>query len=237
MSLPAYVLETLSYAITLFYSYRNEFPFSTYGENFFLTLQNTLITVLIVRYPTQRLSLRHREGSDAGVAGKVALTILATLAGFYTLATIPSSVLALLQMSTLPLSLFSKLPQIMQNARARSTGQLSVFAVASQVAGCLARLFTTSTEVGDTILFVSFLLAFILNVVLAVQIWIYWGRDEPGYAAVPVEEKHSGIEMEGRTSPTPRHEKVQIVVTPQTPTTLQSGASGVGGRRWSRKVD
>ncbi|KAJ2970795.1 hypothetical protein NUW54_g12651 [Trametes sanguinea] len=37
LSLTSYVLETLSYAITLAYSYRNEFPFSTYGENLFLT--------------------------------------------------------------------------------------------------------------------------------------------------------------------------------------------------------
>ena len=166
---------------------------------------------------------------DNGVAGKVAVTILTTLAGFYALATVPPTVLAFLQMSTLPLSLFSKLPQIAANARARSTGQLSVFAVGSQVAGCLARLFTTSTEVGDAILFVSFLLALVLNVVLGVQIWMYWGRDEVVHAGV--DEKHDVIELEGRVSPGPSEkEKVEVIVPSQSNVPA-------GGRRWARKVD
>jgi mannose-P-dolichol utilization defect protein 1 len=139
-------------------------------------------------------------------------------------------------MSTLPLSLFSKLPQIAANARARSTGQLSVFAVVSQVVGCLARLFTTSTEVGDPILFVSFLLALVLNVVLAVQIWMYWGRDEVAYVPVAADEKHEGIELEGRASPSPSEKRKVEVVAP-TAQQAKPGSPAPGGRRWARKVD
>lgn len=232
--MPAFALETVSYAITLFYSYRNEFPFSTYGENFFLTLQNTLITILIVRYPSQKLSLRHSASAN-NVSAKVAATVLATLASFYALAIVPHAFLALLQMATLPLSLFSKLPQIATNARNRSTGQLSVFAVGSQVAGCLARLFTTSTEVGDPILFVSFLLALVLNAVLAVQIWMFWGRDEVGYAGLDSDEKHESIELEGRASPDPDSKGRVDNLVPSIP--AQAGVTGAGGRRWARKVD
>jgi mannose-P-dolichol utilization defect 1 len=92
--------------------------------------------------------------------------------------TLPKHSLALLQLATLPLSLFSKVPQIHQNARAGSTGQLSAFAVISQIAGCLARLFTTATAVSYNLIAAGFALALVLNVVLGVQMWMYWGKEE-----------------------------------------------------------
>ncbi|KAH9480949.1 Mannose-P-dolichol utilization defect 1 protein [Psilocybe cubensis] len=168
LSLPAYILETLSYGITLAYSFRHQFPFSTYGENLFLTLQNILITLLIIHYAPTRSSQRSQ---------KLITTTLATLASSFALYTLPTQTLSLLQMTTLPLSLFSKLPQIRQNYRAQSTGQLSAFAVLSQIAGCLARLFTTAQEVGDGLVAAGFALALALNVVLGAQLYIYWGEN------------------------------------------------------------
>jgi len=80
-------------------------------------------------------------------------------------------------MATIPLSLLSKFPQIYENQRARSTGQLSAVAVFSQIAGCLARLFTTATEVGDPIVFAGFLLALLLNLIVGAQMYAFWGRE------------------------------------------------------------
>ncbi|KAF6760890.1 hypothetical protein DFP72DRAFT_988128 [Ephemerocybe angulata] len=142
LSLSSYVLETLAYAITLVYNIRNAFPFSTYGENLFITPQNALITFLIIYYSP----LPPKDQA-----------------------------LSLAQLATLPLGLTSKLPQIRQNARAQSTGQLSAVAVLSQVLGCLARVFTTAQEVGDPLVQAGFLLALGLNVVLGVQMYMYWG--------------------------------------------------------------
>lgn len=48
------VLETMSYAISLAYASRNAFPFSTYGENLFLTFQNVTITLLILYFSAPR---------------------------------------------------------------------------------------------------------------------------------------------------------------------------------------
>jgi len=57
----AYFLETMGYAITLVYSFRHHFPFSTYGENLFLTVQIVLITHLIIyfapTYPPHRWNI------------------------------------------------------------------------------------------------------------------------------------------------------------------------------------
>ena len=227
LSLPAYILETLAYAITTTYSYRNDFPFSTYGENFFLTLQNTLITFLIVYLPSSPL----RKAQNT--AGRLALTAVGTVVSAITLYVVPNETLALFQLATLPLSLFSKLPQIMQNARAKSTGQLSTFAVVAQIAGCLARLFTTATEVGDTIVTAGFALALILNIVVGVQMWMYWGKDDKEvYPKMPMGTLHEKEDWSQA-----RHQKVDVVIPPQTPLPPRHATASPSGRKWARKVD
>jgi mannose-P-dolichol utilization defect protein 1 len=228
LSLPAYVLETLAYAITTAYAYRNDFPFSTYGENFFLSVQNTLITFLIVYLPSTPLRKAQRT------AGRLALTAVGTVVSAVALYAVPKETLALLQLATLPLSLFSKLPQIMQNARSRSTGQLSTFAVVSQIAGCLARLFTTATEIGDIIVTAGFALALILNIVVGVQMWMYWGKDDKEvYSNTPI-----GVIHEKEDWTQARHHKVDVVVPPKTPLPPPRNATASPtGRKWARKLD
>lgn len=146
---------------------------------------------------------------------------------------LPKDILSLLQVATLPLSLFSKLPQIMQNARARSTGQLSAFAVISQIVGCIARLFTTTTEVGDLIVTAGFALALLLNLVLGAQMWLYWGKDgkeqigKTQIGALSEKEKEDWVpERQGR---------VDVVVTPKSPVPRHTASPT--GRKWARKVD
>lgn len=180
LSLTAFLFETLAYSINLFYSFRNAFPFSTYGENLFLTIQNALITCLIVYYSPRSPK---RNANLATVSLGMLLTAVL-------LDIVPEWILSFLQLSTLPLSIFSKLPQIRQNYRAQSTGQLSAFAVWSQIIGCLARLFTTLQEVGDWLVLGSFLLALALNGILGYQLWMYWGKTEVGEKGF---ELHTGI--------------------------------------------
>ena len=219
LSLPAYILETLAYAITSAYAFRNQFPFSTYGENLFLTIQNTLITLLIIYYPSP--SLRHAQNITFRLVTASFITILTAIA----LYTLPKETLALLQVATLPLSLFSKVPQIRQNARAGSTGQLSAIAVVSQVAGCLARLFTTATEVGDNIVAAGFALALLLNIVLGAQMWMYWGKEEKEEASLG-KAKLASVSEKDR--------QFNVVVPPQSPLPRSSTPTG---RKWARKVD
>ena len=152
------------------------------------------------------------------------------------------SVLAAAQLCTLPLSLFSKLPQILQNHRARSTGQLSTFAVVSQVGGCAARLFTTSQEVNDPLVAAGFALALVLNLVVGIQMYVYWGKGS-GFSVVAGHEKvRDEFPLgEGREIGGYGREKVDIVVQPQSPPshlpTHQHLQSAAYGRKWARKVD
>ncbi|KAF8759117.1 mannose-P-dolichol utilization defect 1 protein [Rhizoctonia solani] len=62
----------------------------------------------------------------------------------------PAKMLAILQVSTLQSPCFSKLPQIAQTKKHGALGNsLRWLAVGAQTLGCLARFFTTATEVDD----------------------------------------------------------------------------------------
>lgn len=233
----AYVLETLSYAITLAYSVKSNFPFSTYGENLFLTIQDILITLLIIVFaPTTSSRPRDLSLASLAIAGTT-----------YLLWSLPLSTLAPVQFSTLLLSLFSKVPQIVQNTRAGSTGQLSTVAVFAQILGCVARLFTTATEVRDTLVLSGFALALVLNLVLGSQMWMYWDHEvkaQPTRKVTKVEEseeiaspqvkaekamengKSSAYEALG-DSPQPMHR-----LTTPPPRNFSAGSQ----RKWARKI-
>lgn len=163
LSLSSYLLETASYCISLAYNVRKEFPFSTYGETAFLTVQNILITLMILGYSRSFPQL-------LGVGMVIVI-------GSYCLASqgvVTPSVLNYLQAATIPLSLSSKIPQILETYRNKSTGQLSAFAVFNYFVGSLARVFTTVQETGDSLIFWGFALATVLNGVLVAQMIMYW---------------------------------------------------------------
>lgn len=123
--------------------------------------------------------------------------------------------MAFLQAVTLPLSLSSKVPQILSNYSNGSTGNLSAFAVFNALLGCLARLFTTKQEVNDPLIFWGFAGAAVLNAVIAAQMVMYWNKGE-GVGAGRRVRAEEGL---GEASP------MRKVPTEQQP------------RRWGRKLD
>ncbi|GAA5988812.1 hypothetical protein JCM10908_006181 [Rhodotorula pacifica] len=167
LSLSSYVLDTIATGITVAYNVRNGFPFSTYGEMGFLLAQNAVLIVLITSYSPRPTVPRLVP----------LLALLGSLA--YALATpslIPASTLSFLQTLTIPLSLSSKVPQIVESFKAKSTGQLSAFLVVNSLAGCLARVFTTMSETKDPLLLWNFALAALLNGVIFAQMIFYRGN-------------------------------------------------------------
>ncbi|KAJ3287280.1 hypothetical protein HK104_008675 [Borealophlyctis nickersoniae] len=163
LSLTSYLLETAAYCISTAYNWRGGNPLSTYGEFFFLTIQDILISLLIMYYARSYTSLW--------------LVLGVLLGSIYALASpdiISTSTLALLQFSTIFIGISSKLPQIYNNFAAKSTGVLSAFTVFLQFAGSAARVFTTLKEVDDQVLVVSNTVACALNGILVLQMIMYW---------------------------------------------------------------
>ncbi|KAG0348923.1 hypothetical protein BG004_003640 [Podila humilis] len=193
VSFSSYVLETLACVISLAYNVRQNNPLSTYGETFFVTFQNLIILALMLYY----------SGKSAQavvvlcgfmVFGNVLIrTSDLTLidGGVATTALVSQSAMALLQASTIPINLFSKVPQIIENYKNGSTGQLSAFTVFNYFAGSLARVYTTMTEVDDPIILAGFLLSTLFNCVLALQMALYWNSGSTA-ATTPVVSAKKG---------------------------------------------
>ena len=68
------------------------------------------------------------------------------------------------------LMLFSRLPQIVQNARQGHAGQLALATYLLNTLGGAARVFTTLQELDDRIALVGVLSAFVQNLILTAQI-------------------------------------------------------------------
>ncbi|KAI4525040.1 mannose-P-dolichol utilization defect 1 protein [Schizophyllum commune Loenen D] len=223
--------ETLAYAVNLTYAYRNGIPFSTYGENAFLTAQNAILMLLLIQYAPRPRALTSPTDSRTT---KLLGTLLIMLVGFLLLLFVPPPILATFQALTLPISIASKVPQITENHRNKSTGNLSWFAVLLQTAGCGARIYTIYREVDDVLVALGALLAFVLNAIIGVQMWLYWGRD-PIVHKVKVEDKQESLLS--------RNEKAFVERTPPhsrsgTPSLSRPGtplSASRSGRNWSRK--
>ncbi|CAO3585398.1 unnamed protein product [Absidia cylindrospora] len=170
LSLASYYLETYAYIIILAYNLRQQNPFSTYGEVVFIASQNVLITLMIFESVVWPLI-----GNLLAFVGVFCILLVPNW--------IPPWLLASLYAATIPMTLASKLPQIHTNYVNRSTGQLSVFAVLNYFAGTTARVFTTMTELDDSLMLAGNVLASLLNGVLVLQVYLYWGKSIDGATA------------------------------------------------------
>lgn len=120
VSFLSYALETTALLISLAYNYRQEFPFSTYGETTFILAQNIVIAVLVLNY----------SGKATGAAAFVAI-LAASATALFSPNMLPMQNLSYLQAGAGVLGVASKLPQILAIWQEGGTGQLSAFAVSS----------------------------------------------------------------------------------------------------------
>lgn len=109
----------------------------------------------------------------------LAAVMIAVLVSFLFTPTLCSaSLLAVLQAATIPISLLSKVPQIVELQTRKAPGQLSAIVVFAQFAGTLARIFTSLTETDDPLLFWGFALAAGFNAIILTQLLVYWNGNE-----------------------------------------------------------
>lgn len=137
-----------------------------------------VITLLIIAYTPISPSLTEQ-------ARRRRVMIAAMLMGALTIFLFsphlcPAGLLSFLQALTIPISLTSKVPQMVELHTRKAPGQLSSIVVFAQLAGTMARVFTTLTETNDSLLFWGFALATLFNAVIFVQLLVYWnGNDRP----------------------------------------------------------
>ena len=179
VSFLSYLMETTAYLITLAYSFRSGFPFSTYGETVCIVVQNIIISVLVLHFAAASSSSSSAAAAPLWPAAVFVAAVAAAAYALFTEAVVSTSLLRNFQLFvTIPLGLLSKIPQIIAVHKQKSTGQLSAFAVFNYLAGSLARVGTTLAEVNDPLILASFLGGTVLNLVLAGQMVAFWNNND-----------------------------------------------------------
>ncbi|KAH8428576.1 hypothetical protein N8T08_007289 [Aspergillus melleus] len=200
VSFVSYALETASLLITLSYSVRNQFPFSTYGESALIAVQDVVVGVLVLTF----------AGRSAGAAAFIAVVAASVYALLVDHTLVDAQTMSYLQAGAGALGVASKAPQIYTIWREGGTGQLSAFAVFNYLAGSLSRIFTTLQEVDDQLILYGFCAGFSLNLILAFQMLWYWNT--------PTKPKKQATKSKSKSKPVEK-------ATPVTPAARSSGAS------------
>ncbi|KAL9632826.1 MAG: hypothetical protein Q9164_005073 [Protoblastenia rupestris] len=118
VSFLSYLLETAAFVVTLAYSARSGYPFSTYGETALIAAQNVVICLLVLRY----------QGQTAA-AGVFLGGLVAVGWALQEEKVVDMGMLGWAQAGAGILGVASKAPQIWTIWRQGGTGQLSAFAV------------------------------------------------------------------------------------------------------------
>lgn len=164
ISATMYSLETVGIAMSLVFSIRSAFPFSTFGEAFFILAQNMAILAGISIYD---------QNPKPSVLALGLLVFGALFALTLSPALVPYSIVSLLQSISIPLLNISRIPQILLNHERKSTGELAPSTLILQAAGNLARIFTTIVQVKNQLFLLSCIVAMVFNGILVAQYLMY----------------------------------------------------------------
>jgi len=181
LALSSVLLELIGYLFTMAYSFRKGFPFSTYGETTFISIQNLVILVLIFWY-------------GGGLSPQFFLLIGSYVSLVYLFIgnpgdLLPTTIVASLQSLNIPIFIAARIPQIWANYSAKSTGQLAFATWLLNFVGASVRVFTTIQEVRDPLLLSGFILAVFLNGTILGQIF-YYGGGKPAPPAPGKKKQH-----------------------------------------------
>lgn len=176
-------LETLAQFIHVTYNKQQGNSFINFGESFLLGLQNIALLSILEYYKLRKQLLESSTLSDKDQiqeALKASIKPVAAIIGSVLFITkvAPRSLIAALQVLIIPIGIAAKLPQIQRNAQLRSTAHLSEVTIGANVIGSLIRVYTTITNFKrgrsrDSVLLAGYLTSFVLNAVLAGQIYKY----------------------------------------------------------------
>ncbi|KAF1773004.1 Mannose-P-dolichol utilization defect 1 protein [Phytophthora cactorum] len=90
----------------------------------------------------------------------------------------------------IPVSIVARIPQILSNFKQGHTGQLALITLVLNLAGSIARLFTTMQETGDPVQVAGFGVAILLNSTLVLQVLLFWGATNKALAQTTKKKEH-----------------------------------------------
>ena len=202
LRLQMFATEILAGTIGIAYCASNGVALAAYAELYFILVQNLIILALIGVYgdgdgddarrdapaaaeadeddetTKDEKEARRREREDDRASAKIArapfffLSYVGLLACLRNRAILPEH-LALLYNCTTALLFLGRAPQIAQNARTRSTGELSVSSQVAMTFGGFARVLTTIQEKGGASMIGAYALSFGTQATMLAQMVMY----------------------------------------------------------------
>jgi mannose-P-dolichol utilization defect protein 1 len=166
ISVVSEILMLIAIFGSMSYGFFKEFSIAAYGDTYFLYLQG-IIVLLLVLYYDRNFFLIFLILPAVGIASYLLYAKM-----------IPAQVILTLNALSVFLSVISRLNQAFANFMAKSTGNLSAITLILQFLGCVARIFTSIQETGDTNLIISYIINSVVNGILVLQLFYYWNSDK-----------------------------------------------------------
>ena len=166
-----FYMECFMHIISGCYNIHLASPFSVYGENFCLLVQNILLIVLLWVY-------ERRATTDTSKV-IISFIIVNSLLILWLDIFVPEYIWKLLMNIQIFMVAYSRIPQILENHRTKFTGELSSVMFLLNTLGNLARTFTFIKETQDLLNIFTSGLSAILNFSIFIQILLYWKNGAP----------------------------------------------------------
>ena len=165
ISMSSVSLDLTAMTIFMSYSFVKGFPFTAWGDTFFLVIQTVTVGILVLFY-------------ESSTSNAISYLIGFSISAFVLMSGItPIGVLWTLQGFNIPIVLMGKLTQAYTNYKNGTTGQLSAVTLIMLFGGSLARIFTSIQETGDFMMVLTYIVSCSANFVLVLQLWHYWDVD------------------------------------------------------------
>lgn len=167
LSVASFELEVAGFTIALAYCLFKQLPFSAYGELVFILAQSIVCLALIYYY-----------SPNPGVSVWVKTALYCALAPTLLGGKLDAQLIEALYACQHAIFFCARLPQIYENFRNKSTGQLSFMTSFMSFAGCVVRAFTSIQEHAPFSMLVGCLLGLLTHGTVCAQIVAYSSSSE-----------------------------------------------------------
>ena len=190
------ILSTLFYTM---YPYHMGYPFLAYGEGLIILFQNFLIFFICWKYDTYQSA----DKNNMSFSLLLVSFLFLCYKGFF-----DEKIWKIIGSASTVLSMGSRITQIYTSYKSKSTGPLSTITYGLNMMGNAARIFTSLKETNDIIMVGGFVVSFVLNLIIFLQI-IYYNKKDEGKQFIEIKEKKEEKEDKSKDGKKKKNRKTE----------------------------
>ena len=175
------------------------YPFLTYGEGLIILFQNFLIFFICWKYDTYQSA----DKNNMSFSLLLVSFLFLCYKGFF-----DEKIWKIIGSASTVLSMGSRITQIYTSYKSKSTGPLSTITYGLNMIGNAARIFTSLKETNDIIMVGGFVVSFVLNLIIFLQI-IYYNKKDEGKQFIEIKEKKEEKEDKSKDGKKKKNRKTE----------------------------